>query len=284
MKSGIIAINIAAIIFGSAALYGKLNISPVWIVACRGAFAALALFIFGMFHGGLTPLKKIEPIKDLIFTGGLLTIHWVTFFISVQLSGIAIATLTFATFPFFTVLFTSIQTKRFPNLIEIGAGITIVFAVTLLVDVKASESVFLGAMSGMMSAFTFAYFGLSSKKLTLLLPSLTVSLVQNVVVTLILLPFLSFASPVPNTFSDWSCLIALGIVTTALMHQLYLFALSKLSATTCSGFVALEPVYAILFSALFFGEHITILAVISGLLILSSSMALLYSENSSKVH
>jgi hypothetical protein len=44
---GLIAINIAAIIFGSAALYGKLNVSPFWIVAMRGIFAAITLLIIG---------------------------------------------------------------------------------------------------------------------------------------------------------------------------------------------------------------------------------------------
>ncbi|MBO9667085.1 MAG: EamA family transporter [Bdellovibrio sp.] len=58
---------------------------------------------------------------------------------------------------------------------------------------------------------------------------------------LILLPFLPFTSPMPHTSTEWMWLIALGVVTTALMHQLYLFALTRLSAATCSGFIALEP-------------------------------------------
>lgn len=40
-KSGPTAINLAAIIFSTAALYGKLDISAFWIVAMRGAFASL---------------------------------------------------------------------------------------------------------------------------------------------------------------------------------------------------------------------------------------------------
>ena len=45
---GLIAINIAAVIFGSAALYGKLDVSPVWIVAMRGIFASGTLLSVGL--------------------------------------------------------------------------------------------------------------------------------------------------------------------------------------------------------------------------------------------
>ena len=55
---GLTAINIAAIIFGSAALYGKLNVSPFWIVAMRGIFAAITLLIIGAARKELTTLQR----------------------------------------------------------------------------------------------------------------------------------------------------------------------------------------------------------------------------------
>jgi hypothetical protein len=42
------AVNIAAIVFGTTALFGKLDVSPVWIVAGQGAFAAITLLILGI--------------------------------------------------------------------------------------------------------------------------------------------------------------------------------------------------------------------------------------------
>ena len=69
---------------------------------------------------------------------------------------------------------------------------------------------------------------------------------------------------------EWIYLAMLGIITTAVMHQLYLFALKRLTASTCSGFVALEPVYAILFAAVFFAEPVTWTILISGILIVTS--------------
>lgn len=277
-RSGLIAINLAAIIFGTAALYGKLDISPLWIVMMRGAFASIALAAVGLLSGGLGLLPTIAQLRGLLVTGILLAIHWVTFFLSVQLAGVAVATLTFAAFPLFTVLLVTMKARRRPSLLELGAGLAIILAVALLVDAKDSNAQLTGAIVGLGSALSFAVFGIKAQLLTTEIPPLMVSLIQNLTVALCLTPTLVFSSQAPHTTTDWVCLMLLGGVTTAFMHQLYLFALKRLSATTCSGFIALEPVYAIVFAAIFFGEPLTRWVVVSAAFIIASSIVLLRAE------
>ena len=277
-RSGLIAINLAAIIFGTAALYGKLDISPFWIVMMRGTFASIAIAAVGLLSGGLGLFPTIAQLRSLIVTGLLLAIHWVTFFESVQLAGVAVATLTFAVFPLFTVLLVTMKARRRPSLLELGAGLAIVLAVALLVDAKDSDAQLTGAIVGLGSALSFAVFGIKAQILTTEIQPLMVSLIQNLTVALCLTPTLVFSSHAPHTTTDWVCLMLLGVVTTAFMHQLYLFALKRLSATTCSGFIALEPVYAIVFAAIFFGEPLTLWVVVSAALIIGSSIVLLRAE------
>ena len=278
MTTGLLAINLAAIIFGTAALFGKLEISPVWIVAARGAFAALTLAVFGRLRGQPLWTADKTHLKTVAVSGVLLCVHWLTFFVAVQCAGVAVATLTFAAFPLFTVLLSALATGRWPGGLEGGAGLAILVAVGLLVDVRIAGAALGGALAGLTSALTFAYFGLQSKQLTTVLPAVTVSLGQNTIVALLLLPLLPFSHPMPTHRNDWFWLAVLGVVTTALMHQLYLFALRRLSATVCSGFIALEPVYAVAFAARWFQEPLTGQVVISGLLILGASFVLLWSE------
>ena len=73
-------------------------------------------------------------------------------------------------------------------------------------------------------------------------------------------------------------LAALGVVNTAVMLLLYLYALKRISASACSGFVALEPVYAIVFAALLFGEAVTPWIIASVILILGASLTLMRFE------
>ncbi|ULA66022.1 MAG: Putative EamA-like transporter [Nitrospira sp.] len=277
-RSGLIAINVAAIIFGTAALYGKLDISPFWIVMMRGTFASIAIATVGVLSGGLGLLPTIAQLRGLLVTGLVLAIHWVTFFLSVQLAGVAVATLTFAVFPLFTVLLVTMKARRRPSLLELGAGIAIILAVALLVDAKNSDAQLTGAIVGLGSALSFAVFGIKAQLLTTEIQPLMVSLIQNLTVALCLTPTLVLSSPAPHTTTDWVYLMLLGVVTTAFMHQLYLFALKRLSATTCSGFIALEPVYAIVFAAIFFGEPLTLWVVVSAALIIGASMVLLRAE------
>jgi drug/metabolite transporter (DMT)-like permease len=82
----------------------------------------------------------------------------------------------------------------------------------------------------------------------------------------------------PVHLEDWFWLGLVGIVNTAVMLQLYLYALQRISASTCSGFVALEPVYAILLAALFFHEPVTVWIVLSATLIVGASLTLLRLE------
>ena len=280
MNSGLIAINLAAVIFGTAALYGKLDVAPLWIVTVRAVFAACSVAALGWARGGLGPRPTRRHLRDLIVTGVILAFHWLTFFVSVQKAGVAIATLTFAAFPLFTVVLQTIRARRRPRFLELGAGLAIVVAIALMVDLDDFGHQTTGTLAGLASALAFAYFSVGAKALTTKLKPMMVSLIQYVVVAVTLAPGLFFASPAPSTPREWFCILLLGVVTTTVMHQLYLFALTKLSATTCSGFVALEPVYAIVFAAIFFGESLTPWVAVSGALVIGSSLVLLRSERS----
>src|SRR6476661_8683438 len=123
---GLIAINIAAVIFGSAALYGKMDVSPFWIVSMRGLFASATLLVVGAARREIVNPK--EYLRSLLFTGIILALHWLSFFLSVQLSGVAVATLTFAAYPLFTLIIETIKNKKHLKKVEIIAGVVIMFA------------------------------------------------------------------------------------------------------------------------------------------------------------
>jgi drug/metabolite transporter (DMT)-like permease len=106
----------------------------------------------------------------------------------------------------------------------------------------------------------------------------TISFCQNGIVFALLAPTLFFADPAPVRLMQWLSLVALGVFNTAVMLMLYLYALKRISANTCSGFVALEPVYAIVFAALLFNEPVTPWIVVSIVLIVGASLTLLKIE------
>ena len=100
-------IHIAAILFGLTGVFGELiQASAAVITLGRAVFAVISLGLFARMRrrpllGALTPAQLFV----LVVAGALLAAHWVTFFISVKVGGIAIATLGFASFPAFITLF-----------------------------------------------------------------------------------------------------------------------------------------------------------------------------------
>src|SRR5215831_2441572 len=254
-NQGVIAINVAAVIFGTAALYGKLDVSPFWIVAMRAGFGALTLALAGGLRIDLRTFSA-STWRSLAVSGLLLAVHWLSFFVSVQHAGVAVATLTFATFPLFTVIVEAAQNRRLPRLVELVVGAAIIVAVALLVEPRGGRSNVGGAIAGLVSALTYALFWRVSQKLSAL-PPITLSLSQNALVLALLATTLVFAAPAHSNAIEWLSLAALGVVHTAVMLLLYLYALKRISASARSGFVALEPVYAIVFAALLFGEAVT---------------------------
>jgi drug/metabolite transporter (DMT)-like permease len=269
----LVAVNIAAIIFGTTALFGRIDASPFWIVAGRGFFACLALRAVAAARG--SPLR-LPPgaLGPVALSGLLLALHWVAFFTSVQVAGVAVGTLTAATFPLFTILTESIGRRRTPSPVELASGATIIVAVALISGTGgAGTAASFGAVIGLIAALLFALFALVSQKLAKEMSAVTLSMYQQGIVALLLIPALSFVGGIQSVAGLYA--IAVLGIGTVLTHQLYLFALSRLPASVCGGFVTLEPVYAILFAALLFGDLVRPITLLSAALIIGASLLLL---------
>lgn len=206
---GLVAINLTAIIFGTAALYGKLDVSPIWISAVRGALGALVLALVGGVSARLLNMTA-ATFQRLLVSGFLLAGNWLTFFLSVQLGGVAIATLTFSAFPLFTILVEAIDQRRAPRPAEILACTIIILAVSLLIQPTPGSSHALGALVGLLSAALYAVFWRVAQRLGDNLSAANISFCQNVVVFVLLAPLLLWASPAPDSLTDWLALSGLA--------------------------------------------------------------------------
>ncbi|MCD4720278.1 MAG: EamA family transporter, partial [Desulfobacula sp.] len=103
LNKGVVQIHIAVFLFGFAGLFGKfLSCSPLLIVLGRTFFASITLFVFARFFSKtvLFGFGKKE-ILFFIFQGILLAVHWWSFFLSIQISSVAVGLVTFSTFPLF---------------------------------------------------------------------------------------------------------------------------------------------------------------------------------------
>ncbi|MDR1621847.1 MAG: DMT family transporter [Synergistaceae bacterium] len=76
-----------------------------------------------------------------------------------------------------------------------------------------------------------------------------------------------FLASLPNiSASQWMSLLYLGIIGSALAYIWYYDAIEQIGATRSGAFIALDPVTAVLFGVLLFGETLTLPACVGGVL------------------
>ena len=103
-RTALFALHLGALFFGLSGIFGKLALAaPLVIVFGRALFAVGALAVFARIG---EPRAQLSWRRRLALAGAglLLGGHWWAFFIAVKVSGVAVATLGFASFPAFTVL------------------------------------------------------------------------------------------------------------------------------------------------------------------------------------
>ncbi|ACN16612.1 RhaT [Desulforapulum autotrophicum HRM2] len=268
------AIHLAVVLFGFAGLFGKfLTCTPLVIVFGRTAFAALALLPL-VLASKANPLGEKTPrLKVYILQGVLLAVHWCTFFLSIQISTVALGLLTFSTFPLFTTLLEPFFFKQQIKQKDLVMAL-IVFAGLILVlpSFDFSQKPAQGAVWGTVSGFTFALLAIFNKKNLTFEPPVRLAFFQNLFAAATILPIFIFVPQTVPAPGEIILIATLGIVFTALAHTLFISSLEGLRATTVSIITCLEPLYGIILAALLLHEIPGLRMVAGGTIIVLSTL------------
>jgi drug/metabolite transporter (DMT)-like permease len=266
------AIHLGALLFGLSGIFGKLADNlPEMIVAGRAIFAVLALALFAQLLGK-APLRlpNLRQLALLGLGGLLLGGHWWTFFEAVNISGVAIATLGFASFPAFTVLLEGLLFRERTRPAEFAmVGLVCLGLVFVTPDFDLASQATSGLLWAVLSGLLFALLSLLNRASTRGIDPVQAALFQNLSVLLVFLPFAWPAMP-QSSLHSWLWMAMLGIFCTGLAHSLFVASLRVLKARTTAVIFALEPVYGIAFAWLLFSEIPTLRMLAGGLLIVSA--------------
>jgi drug/metabolite transporter (DMT)-like permease len=271
-----VQIHIAVFLFGFAGLFGKfLSCDPLYIVFGRTFFAFIALFLYSRF---ISKTALSIPVKTtglfFILQGILLAVHWWSFFLSIQISNVAVGLVTFSTFPLFVTFLEPLFFKeklKIKNIIL--AGIIFIGILFVVPEFDISNNITKGAFWGIISGFTFALLALVNRKNAKASNSIVIAFYQNLFACIFLiLPIMAIHAPTPGLY-DLPNLIFLGVFCTALAHTLFINSLSSIKAQTASLITGLEPVYGIILAIFLLNEIPGIRTIFGGLIIIGVSLA-----------
>jgi drug/metabolite transporter (DMT)-like permease len=272
---GLISVNVAVLLFGLAGVLGKLSLLPAPIIVFgRSFFAGLVLLAVCLFrHISLRP-KQARDSYLLLGQGVLLALHWTAFFQAINVSNVAIGLLSFSSFPLFTAMLEPLLLHQRPNRIQIVAALLILPGIYLLVpSFTLQNQTTLGVMWGVLSGASFALLSVTNRWLGRSYSSLMISLYQDGIAALVLLPIFFIIAP----GSFWTphallILFILGVVCTALAHTLFIASMRDITAQTASLLASLEPVWGIVFGIVLLGAIPTARTLLGGAIILTATL------------
>ena len=101
-KRDILYLNLAVMMFGIAGVIGQyVEVPSVMVALGRVICSSIILLVFALVKKESLKLESKKDYALIIFAGAVLALHWTSFFQSIQVSSVAIGTITFSTFPLF---------------------------------------------------------------------------------------------------------------------------------------------------------------------------------------
>ena len=205
----------------------------------------------------------------LVFAGMILALHWWSFLESIQLSTVAIGTITFAAFPLFVTFLEPVLLGRKLQIRSVVMAVLILMGVLITIPEFSIQSrYFKGILVGMGSALSYAVLTILNKKLTVEYTGSTIAMYEQGIAAIILLPSIWIVD-MAVTAEAVLLLAVLGIVMTALAHTLFISSLRGISAGLAGICSSMETVYGILLAGLLLGEVPSVRECIGAVVILA---------------
>ena len=270
-NKSLMEIHISVFLFGLSGLFGKLLSLPSMIIVFgRAFFSSIFLLLIMLYLKKDIKLKQQKHYFYLVVMGVILAIHWSTFFISIQVSTVAIGLLSFSTFPVFVTFLEPYFFKEKFKFLDIVIAIVTFLGVMLVIPkFELGNNLTQGVLWGIVSGFTYAILSILNRTYVKEYSSLVIAFYEQLVATIILIPFLLFQKPVFQP-KDILLLLLLGIVFTAISHTLFINGLKNIKTQTAGIITSLEPVYGITFAVFLLGEIPTLREVLGGIIILGT--------------
>ena len=272
-RKDIIYLHIAVMMFGVAGVIGQfVEVPSVMVALGRVICSSILLLIIALVKKDSLKLESGRDYVGIMLTGAVLAIHWTTFFQSIQVSSVAIGTITFSTFPLFLTFIEPVVFRERIRAKSILCAVVLLIGVAITIpEFSLDNQVTIGIIWGMISSLTYAIITLANRYFSKKYEGRIVSFYEQGTAAIVLLPAI-FLVPTRWSTQDVVGVVAIGCICTAFAYSLYVSAQKKVKAQTAGIISGMETVYGIVYALIFLGETPTLRELIGGAIILGIAL------------
>ena len=268
----------AMVTFGTIGIFVRnIDLPSTVIALARGVVGTLFLLLMVFAKGqGVDKVAIKKNLKTLAISGTCIGFNWILLFEAYRYTTVATATLAYYMAPIFVMMASPFVLKERLSAIKI---LCVVMALTGMVLVSGvvqsgTEGVdFTGILCGVGAASLYATVILLNKFIKEI-SAYDMTIMQLGLAALVLSPYTlaveNFGALTPDTTS-LLLLAVVGVIHTGFTYAMYFSSIQNLKAQTVAIFSYIDPIVAIILSAVLLNESMDIYSIVGAVLVLGST-------------
>lgn len=266
------------IIFGSIGIFVRyISLPSGTVAAVRGVIGTLFLVLVTVKQHNLSSeLKSKLPL--LCISGVCIGVNWILLFEAYRYTTVAAATLCYYMAPVLVIAASPIVLRERLTFGKIACALAavlgMVFVSGVMSDGLSGGSDMRGIAFGLSAAAVYAAVVLMNKRAGDI-PAFDMTVVQLGSAAVVLVPYTLLTEDISSEMVNVKTVLLLfvvGIVHTGFAYALYFSAIKELKAQTAAIFSYIDPLTAVLLSAVLLKEPLGIDIIIGGVLIIGSAV------------
>ena len=267
----------AMLVFGTIGLFVKnIGFPSSFISFARALTGSIFIALFMLFSGhGLDKKSVLKNLKLLIPSGIAMAFNWICLFEAYRFTGVAVGTLCYYMAPVIVVVLSPVFLKEKLTAINVTSVLAAVVGAVLISGVvSGSAKSAKGILFGLAAAALYSTVVMINKFVKNLSPIET-TFVQLSTAAVTMIPYILLTEDVTTFVFDKRSVIftlIVGVFHTGIVYMIYFSSVQKISAQTTAVFSYIDPVTAIILSAVVLGERLDAVQLIGTFLILAATL------------
>ena len=265
---------LSLLIFGTNGIFvSHISLASNQIVLMRTLIGGILLTCLVLFLGGFDIDHLRRERIPLLLGGAALGLNWVALFEAYRLLNVSLATLIYYVGPIIVLLFSPIlfreklTGRKLVSVIIVGIGLICIRGSVVVIGMNS-----LGLLCAAFSALFYAALIVFNKQISYTSGMQTAAIELDVAFFVVLVYTLCTSGLPHLTGNDLPYIVVIGFINTGLAYLLYFSGLQKLSGQSVALISYIDPVSALLFSAILLHEVMAPVQVAGAALIIGGAM------------